>query len=99
MKYKIGEIYNNREIIRITPNYKYVVKCLSCGKESQINATNIPVNYCRCAMAFRVYKKIRKERPLNKVVKPLNQKLQTIKEKYKNGVTIEHINTMLGIKK
>lgn len=82
-KYRIGDIFNNRKLVGFAQG-KYVIKCLKCGKETRQGSIEWRTNYCPCL------------KKVNLTKKPLNKKLQAIKEKYKNGVTLEHLNEWLG---
>lgn len=74
-KYKIGDIFNNRKLVGFGQG-KYIIKCLNCGKETRQCLNAMMTKKCPCT---------------KKIKKPLNKKLQAMKEKYKNGVTIEHL--------
>lgn len=80
-KYKIGDIFNNRKLVGFAQGY--IIKCLNCGKETRQGSIEWRTKTCPCTK-------------LALTKEPLNKKLQAIKDKYKNGVTIEHLKEWLG---
>ncbi|MBR2909273.1 MAG: hypothetical protein IKC11_02875 [Clostridia bacterium] len=83
IKYKIGDIYNNRQLIGFVKG-KYLIKCLDCGKETRQGTTEMVTRKCPCSKLGTF------------TTKPLNKKLSQIRDKYKNGVTLEHLKEWLG---
>lgn len=83
-KYKIGDIFNNRQLIGFMKG-KYLIKCLDCGKETMQNTKTIVTKHCPCFTDCVVF-----------TTKPLNKKLSQIRDKYKKGVTLEHLKEWLG---
>lgn len=74
IKYKIGDIYNNRKIVDYK-NSLYFVECVNCGKQTKQTAKGLIKKSCTCVD---------------------EKKVQAMKEKYKNGVTLEHLKEWLG---
>lgn len=92
-QYKIGDIQFGWHIVDYQNCY-YVVKCIVCGNISKRKPCTFSQS-CKCfSKSKRIVQKIKFEHP-----EVHRAKIEAIKEKYKNGVTIEHINTMLGIEK
>lgn len=83
VKYNIGDVFNNRKYIE-RKNKKYVLQCLDCGKITLQASSQMTKKKCPCRYGFEF------------TTKPLNPKLSAIRDKYKNGVTIEHIKEMLN---
>lgn len=92
-QYKIGDIQFGWHIVDYQNCY-YVVKCIVCGNISKKKPCTFSQS-CKCfSKSKRIVRKLKFERP-----EVHKAKIESIKEKYKNGVTIEHINQMLGIEK
>ena len=83
-KYKIGDVFNNREIIGYVQS-NYYLRCLDCGKETRQGSKEMRMNFCICYNDCVTF-----------TTKPLNKKLSRIRDKYKNGVTIEHLKEWIG---
>lgn len=85
MKYLIGDVFNNRILIG-KDGMKYVVECLDCGKITRQSSQNMIGKHCRCV----------EENTVTFTTKPLNKKLSAIRDKYKNGVTMDILNEWIG---
>ncbi|MBQ0165487.1 MAG: hypothetical protein KBT02_00080 [Treponema sp.] len=87
-KYHVGDIINDRVIIKVDGRFA-IAECLKCGRIRKTFPSEFSKMNCIC-------RKKDSGRFSGKIYKNTTEKLQRIKEKYKNGVTTEHITEMLN---
>lgn len=88
-KYKIGEVINDRKVIKRNPG-RYWVMCTNCGKIAICNVSALDKAKCKCK---RNYSK----RFSGKNYSNSKEKLEQIKNKYKNGIPKEEIKNWLNL--
>lgn len=80
-KHFVGDVISDRVIISVNGRHAQL-ECLKCGKIVKGTPSDFFNRYCPC-------RKKESNRYSGKVYKNSKEKLQSIKEKYKNGVTDE----------
>ena len=86
-KHFVGDVISDRVIISVNGGQAQL-ECLKCGKIVKGTPSNFFNRYCTC-------RKKESNRYSGKVYKNSKEKLQSIKEKYKNGVTTEILNEFI----
>lgn len=87
-KYKLGDLINDREVIEIK-NGRYYVRCFICGKIAIGRMNNLEKRFCLC-------KKIISNRYSGKTYVNSKEKLEQIKNKYKNGIPMGEIERWIN---
>ena len=86
-KHFVGDVISDRVIISVNGKQSQL-ECLKCGKIVKGAPSDFFNRYCPC-------RKKESNRYSGKVYKNSKEKLQSIKEKYKNGVTTEILNEFI----
>lgn len=81
MIYKLGDRIGDRVLVGRTADKKLILKCIYCGALIKDSATNAMKRKCLCMGKQRRFSGLTYVNP--------PEKIEALKEKYKNGVTEE----------
>lgn len=88
-KYRVGQVVEGKKVIGYRGR-RYIVECQDCGLIYERNSNQIS-NFCRCRRAEFYTRRFSGLHYLNPP-----EKIEAIKEKYRNGVTAEILDELLG---
>lgn len=92
LPYIVGEVRGNFKILKLLDKKRLLVECPICKIQKEIHAANL-YNVCSC---YDIHKP--KGRASGNVYENPPEKLESIKEKYKNGITKEILEEWLNAK-
>lgn len=88
-KYKIGDIINGRNIINYVAGC-YIVNCPLCGSTIKANVIDLENHSCRCLFKDKGRNRFSGRQYINSP-----EKIELIRQKYKNGITDEIMNEFM----